>query len=181
MSRLFNNLRVETKILVLGMLPGALGLLLACGVFTAGELVMFPDGLSSRLRSTVGVVALASSLALVVTYVVARILQKTITRPLGDVSLLLARMSDGDLTGRVEIRGDPGEVASSTQRLLDRTRGVVEGVGDAEHQLSDASRRIQTATAELDRDTVNTREQVSLLRSNIEEISKEAGQAHHPR
>ncbi|MEM7232833.1 MAG: methyl-accepting chemotaxis protein [Planctomycetota bacterium] len=139
------------------------------------------DAVNERLNRYVLVCAIAFVLASIASFLVARVLQSSISSPLQQAAHWMREIArgDGDLTHRLEIasRDEVGQLAVSFNTFVDKIRGIVASVGDTTSSLAQSSERIRTASKRLDADAQQAYGEISGLNENIQDISRNTFEA----
>ena len=114
-----------------------------------------------------------SGLALVATALLAWLLIRSITRPLGGLRHGLAQIADGDLTHRVDDdrKDELGQVAASFNQLASRMQDVIGQVAAGARRVSDASVELSDVSQRLASTADETSAQATVVSSSSAQVS----------
>ncbi|MFI5845197.1 methyl-accepting chemotaxis protein [Catenuloplanes sp. NPDC051500] len=99
---------------------------------------------------------------------------RRITGPLGEVSGVLERMADGDLTGEVALRtrDEVGVMAGALNRAVAGMRRTVESLGGASHSLAAAAEQLSTTSSQIAGSAEQTSAQAEVVSSAASEVTR---------
>ncbi|WP_033340516.1 methyl-accepting chemotaxis protein [Catenuloplanes japonicus] len=99
---------------------------------------------------------------------------RRITGPLGEVSGVLERMADGDLTGQVTVRSrdESGVMAGALNRAVAGMRRTVESLGGASHSLAAAAEQLSTTSTQIAGSAEQTSAQAEVVSSAAGEVTR---------
>lgn len=128
------------------------------------------DQAASRARLAMIVAGL---LALVLGGVLASLITRSLTRPLGETVALLRAVAEGDLTRRsTSTTGDEvGQMNVALNETLDRVAETVEGIGAGANTLSTASEELSSVSQQLSAAAEETAVQAASVSAGAEQVS----------
>ncbi|MEZ5236882.1 MAG: methyl-accepting chemotaxis protein [Acidimicrobiales bacterium] len=104
---------------------------------------------------------------------VALFVSRLIVRPVKAVAAALDRAADGDLTAEVDVAAadEVGAMAASMRTMLERTRGAMQSIAAAAHQLSASSEELSATATQVGAAAEETSAQSMAVASAAEQVS----------
>ena len=99
---------------------------------------------------------------------------RRITRPLGEVSAMLSRVADGDLTGIVAVgsRDEVGVMATSLNRASSSMQTTVQALSTASHSLAAAAEQLSATSTQIASSAETASSQANAVSVAAEEVSR---------
>jgi len=99
---------------------------------------------------------------------------RRITHPLGEVSAMLSRVADGDLTGVVTVssRDEVGVMAGSLNRASSSMQTTVQALGTASHSLAAAAEQLSATSTQIAGSAETASNQANAVSVAAEEVSR---------
>ena len=109
-----------------------------------------------------------------ITLTIGLFLSRRIVRAIEQMRRVAERMAGGDLTCRVpyEGRDELGQLASSTNQMVDSLRGVLSHIGDRAVTLATASEELSSVSTQMIGSAEETSRQASVVSAGSEQISR---------
>jgi methyl-accepting chemotaxis protein len=122
---------------------------------------------SSRLILLVGVFALALGAIMM------RLITRSISVPLGKAVKVLNRVSQGDLTQRLDLtsKDEVGQVAAALNNSLDRTAETMRGIRESSVTLASSSEELSATSQQLGTTAEETAAQANSVSATAEQVS----------
>ncbi len=124
-----------------------------------------------RARTNVLVILV---LGAVIGTAVAFLVRRAIEGPLRDVSRVLARLADGDLTSKTETtsRDELGRMAGDLNRAVDAVRSTVQTIGGSAQALGDSARGLAQVSGGIAESASGTSAQADVVSAAAEQVSR---------
>jgi methyl-accepting chemotaxis protein len=102
------------------------------------------------------------------------VLRRSLTRPLARVSDVLAKLADGDLTGRADVTSNDevGTMAQALDLATDRLRETMSGLADNAEALSASAGELSTVSAQMTGSANESAGQADLVASVADQVSQ---------
>ena len=119
-------------------------------------------------------VPLVGLLLAAVTVTIGLVLSRRIVRAIEEVRQVAEKTSGGDLTAHVPYAGadELGDLAGSTNRMIDSLRGVLSHISDRTETLATASEELSSVSTQMIGSAEETSRQASMVSSGSEQISR---------
>jgi methyl-accepting chemotaxis protein len=125
-------------------------------------------------RERSALVPLVGLLLAAVTLAIGLVLSRRIVRAIEQMRRVAERTAAGDLTSRVPYHGadELGQLASSTNQMIDSLRGVLSHISDRAVTLATASEELSSVSTQMIGSAEETSRQASMVSSGSEQISR---------
>ncbi len=139
----------------------------------AGLLVTRTAEANALRARTINTLLGGGLLVILLASVIAFLITRSITRPMNLAVDTLQRLSDGDLTVRVEAttRDETGQLLSAMQRMIGKLSEVVSGVNQAADSISSASEQVSTTAQSLSQASSEQAASVEETSASMEQMS----------
>jgi methyl-accepting chemotaxis protein len=130
-----------------------------------------------RTHQSVRIFAIIGALALVISVVMATLLNRIIAKPLKEISGVAGRVASGDLTVTIplEVRADEvGALAQTFRRMMENLRDVTGEIREVVNVLISIAGEILAATTQVASGAVETATAVSQTTTTVEEVKQTA-------
>jgi methyl-accepting chemotaxis protein len=124
-------------------------------------------------RTALGLMAGVAALALVSGVVLAWLITRSITRPMGVAMVAAERIGAGDLSGRIEVRGsdETGLLLAALQRMNGNLVAIVGQVRNSSDSIATGSAQIATGNADLSQRTEEQASNLEQTAASMEQLS----------
>ena len=145
----------------------------ALSAFEAASAAQAARDTTAAYRSSRTVMVICLLVGFVVAAALGWLTVRRITRPLGQVSAMLSRVADGDLTGSVPVqsRDEVGGMADAVNRAAGSMQSTVQALGTASHSLAAAAEQLSATSIQIASSAEEASAQATTVSAAAETVS----------